>query len=607
MKIIASDQSAITVIPVLHGKIAFTEHIRRCCLTSRFDCIAVDLPSPFEPYCAEAVDDLPVLTAIIAQGEDAAMYLPIDPCDAAIEGIRQSRQNHVPFACLGGPRLSAPTLLPPLPDEYAISQLGFEAYATLCLRAIGNFEPGSSPDMEAQYIANKLHRLRQEYKNILAVVHMRHFARTMHHFYREKTHNLSFPSLPGYRVRRECINPDHLYFVLGELPFITGKFEKARYDPFTGAIDVVACIKDLFRETRDNYNENKQQALSLSPARIQRGLQFLRNLTVMSGRFIPTLFDIVAAGKGVGGNTYALNLLKCAQYYPYPAPDLDTPLMSAGIGKITLPGEQTPLDAVNCLRDFYFTWQRLSIKPDPSELQKKKYRFSWNPRGMCSHVPEDGRIEHFNTHLRNKALALLREATAVTEKFTASVRDGIDIRETLSKWYTGDIYVRELPPSRGAIDTVVIIFDADHDERYPHRATWYAEHEEESTLTFYSTDPLDGMIGPGIARSRYGGLSLLFPPLPIPNIFEIDVTPAPFNNAEYLTFGALMFGKERRVAFVSKSKPSMRLRKIAAGFKKYLVWIPLSGFSAETLKKLQTFHVLNGKEVRSWAARFIGE
>jgi hypothetical protein len=497
--------------------------------------------------------------------------------------------------------------MPPMPDEYAINRLGFDAYATLCLRVIGNPEPQSPQDMEAQYIAAGLHRLRQKYKNILAVVHLRHFARTLYHFDLEKTHNLSFPPAPSYTMRSERINPDHLYFVLGELPFVTGKFEKARYEPFSGEVDVIACIKDLFRETRDDYHENQQQALALSPARIQRGLQFLRNLTVMTNRFLPTLFDIVTAGKGVGGNSYALNLLKCARYYPFLAPELDTPLMSAGIDQIVLPGERKPRGAINCLRDFIFTWHKLSIKPDPSDLQKKKYRFAWNPGGMCSHTPEDRRIENFNSYLRTKALTLLREDAAVTEKFTASVRDGIDIRETLSKWYTGDIYVKELPPSRGAIDTVVIIFDADHDERYPHRATWYAEHEEESTLTFYSSDPFGSMIGPGIARSRYGGLSLLFPPRLIPNIFEIDVTPPPVNSAEYLTIGALMFGKERRVAYVSKTKPSARLRKIASSFKKYLVWVPLSSFSSETLKKLQTFHVLNGKEVRSWAARFIGE
>ena len=216
-----------------------------------------------------------------------------------------------------------------------------------------------------------------------------------------------------------------------------------------------------------------------------------------------------------------MHILKCARYYPYLPLEMSGPFLSVGIDKIVLPEGSSARSAVNLLRDFSFVWQRLSIKPDPTELQKKKYRYSWDPRGMCSHVPEDERIEKFNAHVRNKALAIVREDLVVSEKFTVSVRDGVDIRETLTKWYTGDIYVKELPPSRGAMDTVVIVFDADHDELYPHKATWFAEHDEESTLTFYSTDPFDNMIGPGVARSYYGGLCLLFPPRPVPNIFEV--------------------------------------------------------------------------------------
>jgi hypothetical protein len=605
VKIIVSERSSITLLPFLHGKIAFTEHLRRWCLDNRFDCIAVDLPSPFEASLAEAVDDLPVISAIIARaGDGPVFFVPIDPCDAAIEAVRQSRQNHVPFFCLGSGHLDPSAPLPPLPDEYAINQLGFDEYTSLCLRVIGN--PGSeSPwDEEARFIADELNRLKQNHVNILALVHMRHCAATIRYLGRKNARHRSFPSPTRFTMQRDCINPDHLFFVLGELPFITGKYEKTRYDPLAGAIDMIACIKDLFRETRDNYNETREESLGLSPARIQRGLQFLRNLTVREHRFMPTLFDIVTAAKGIGGNAYALNILKCARYYPYLPLDLDTPLVSMGIDKIILPGEQSPREAINCLRDFSFTWRRLSLKPDPTELRKKKYRFSWDPRGMCSHVPEDQRIENFNRHLRGKA-TLLREDAAVTEKFMASVLDGIDIRETVSKWYTGDIYVKRLPPSRGAIDTVIIIFDDGRDERYPHCGTWYAEHDEESTLTFYSTDPFDNIIGPGICRSYYGGLSLLFPPRLVPNVFEIELTPPPVNFAEQLTYGALFFSGERRVAYVAKSKPSARMRGLAARLKKRLVWIPLTSFSAETLNKLRTFHVLNGKEVRSWAARFI--
>ena len=609
MKITASDNAAITLVPFLHGKIMFTEHVRRLCLENVFDCIAVDLPEPFEPYLADAIDELPVISAVIAQDDNDALayFVPIDPCDAAIEGIRQGRQNHINFACIGYPLLRRPTLLPSLPDDYAISKLGFDEYSSLCLRMTGNPEHDGQQDIEAQHIAYRIDGLKKGYKNILALVNLGHFTRVNYHMKTEKKCDVSFPSLPYYSFRKEIINPDHLYFVLGELPFVTAKFEKTRHESFSENIDIVACIKDLFRETRDNYNETGQEALALSPARIQRGLQFLRNLTVMNNRLIPTLFDIVASGKGVGGNSYALHLLKCARYYPYLPQDINSPLLSAGIDRIILPGEQVPCDAVNFLRDFDFVWKKLSIKPDPSEFQKQKYRFSWNPQGACSHIPEDLRIENFNSHIRNKAMSLLREAAAAPEKFTVSVSDGIDMRETLAKWHTGDIYVKELPPARGGIDAVVIIFDSEHDERYPHLATWYAEHEEESTLTFYSTNPLDNLTGPGIARSYYGGLSLLFPPRSIPNIFEIKFNPAPVNLSEYLTLSALLFGREKRVAFVSKNKPDIHLRKTAAQLKKQLVWIPLSTFSSETLKKLRTFHVLNGKEVRSWATRFIGD
>jgi hypothetical protein len=610
MQLYSSDQSNITIVPFLHGALSIAQYIRECCLAHAHDCIAVDLPGAFEPYLSEAIDDLPVISAIIARKRDSSdpvFFIPIDPCDAAIEGIRQARQNHIPFFCIGHPDIHARTPLPSLPDDYALRRIGFDEYSSLCLRAIGTCPSGSAPDNEAQYLAFSLHRLRSRFRRILALVNMRRFSGTIRHFQREETHNLSFPEPPQFSMLREFINPDHLYFVLGELPFITGKCEKKRYELFPSTIDPVECIKDLFRETRDDYNEGPEEALELSPARIQRGLQFLRNLTLQDSRLMPELIDIVASAKGIGGNSYALHILKCARYYPFLPPDPNAPLLSVGIDKIVLPDESAPLDAMNCLRDFSVIWKSLSIKPEPTVKRKKKYRFSWDPIGMCSHTPEDERIENFNAGLRDKACARMNEEHASTEKFSVSMRDGVDLRETLTHWYSGDLYVKNLPLSRGTVDTMIIIFDADHDERYPHQATWYAEHNEESTLTFYSTNPFENMIGPGIARSYYGGLSLLFPPRNIPNIFEMDLSNGPLSHAERLTFGALLFSEERHVGFVAKKRPPVSLLKIAAHLKKRLVWLPLSSYSAETLKRLRTFHVLNGKEVRSWATRFIGE
>jgi hypothetical protein len=36
-----------------------------------------------------------------------------------------------------------------------------------------------------------------------------------------------------------------------------------------------------------------------------------------------------------------------------------------------------------------------------------------------------------------------------------------------------------------------------------------------------------------------------------------------------------------------------------------IVYIPLKRFSSATIDRLRRFHVLNGKDVRSYAARFI--
>jgi hypothetical protein len=74
-----------------------------------------------------------------------------------------------------------------------------------------------------------------------------------------------------------------------------------------------------------------------------------------------------------------------------------------------------------------------------------------------------------------------------------------------------------------------------------------------------------------------------------------------------LTYGAMLFSKETSVAYVAHKRPGLALRMHARRLGKHLVWIPLATFSSETLNRLRVFHVLNGKTVRSWASRFIGE
>jgi hypothetical protein len=171
-----------------------------------------------------------------------------------------------------------------------------------------------------------------------------------------------------------------------------------------------------------------------------------------------------------------------------------------------------------------------------------------------------------------------------------------------------DIYVKEIPPARGNVEVVVFLFDtpADPDE-YRWRATWYAEHAAESTLCFYATPFEDNMIGPGIAQSRYGGAMFLFPPRPIPDIWTDPGLDFAKTLEDRLIAAAAVHSREPHIAVVSPIPPRASWRRIARHFGRRLVPIPLSRFSGQTIDRLRRFHVLNGHDIRSYAARFIRE
>jgi hypothetical protein len=600
------NDSSLTLLPFLHGRLTFAHQLRELLLKRKFDCIAVDIPDLFKTELIRAVEKLPVIWMVYARSVDGqTFYVPVDPCDAAIEGLRQGLQNNIDVCCAGYNVLSKPSAIGLLPDDFAAERIGFNRFNTLALMSVGNKENGSPEDIESSYMAQRLLHLKTNHKNVLAIVHYRHYVRVVAHLQREATFNAQFNNNSAFMVDSNAIHPDHLYFALGELPFIAGKYEKQRVDIFAESFDILDTIKDLFRETRDEYSDDKNEIQMLSPSRIKIALTFLRNLTVMSGQLIPSLPDIIDAARGVGGNTFALRILKSARYYPFIS--FESEAVKVGINRIVIPGADEPCDAVNLFRDIDLQWRTISIRPDPSLLQKRKYRFGWNPYSMCSHVPEDIKIEQFNSYIRRKSQKMLVEDYVKTEKFATSVKDGIDIRETLRNWSTGSIYVKEIPPSRGKIDSVVIIFDQDHDEQYVHNTTWYAEHGDESTLTFYATSALENMIGPGIARCHYGGLSLLFPPRHIPDIFQITEGASFPDLASRLVYGAILFSSEKVISYIAARKPGTFLRNLASKHKKHLLWIPLNTFSSETISKIRRFHILNGKIVRNWAQRFIGD
>jgi len=115
------------------------------------------------------------------------------------------------------------------------------------------------------------------------------------------------------------------------------------------------------------------------------------------------------------------------------------------------------------------------------------------------------------------------------------------------------------------------------------------------------------VLGPGVAQSVYGGCLLIFPPIPggIGDIWREPFFDKADTMEERLIMAACFFGREKHVALMSPAPPGAAWRKIARTFGKKLVHLPLGHFSASTVQQLRVVHVLNGHQVRSYAAEFI--
>src|SRR5947209_18918633 len=80
----------VRVLPIVHGSGDFAVRVREELLERPYDCLAVPLPPSFQEQVEAAVERLPRPAAVVqpdAEGEGAS-FVPIDPCQGVIAGIR---------------------------------------------------------------------------------------------------------------------------------------------------------------------------------------------------------------------------------------------------------------------------------------------------------------------------------------------------------------------------------------------------------------------------------------------------------------------------------------------------------------------------------------
>ncbi len=609
----------ITILPVVHGSGDFALEVRRVLLTEKFDCLAVPLPESFQSAVEEAIEALPTPTIVIRSEEagyrpDAsedegdteslplASYVPIDPCQPVIAALRFAIQEQMPRAFIDLETEGFHNSVVGLPDPYALKKVAVEKFSAAVLPSL----PRPTDERHCERIAWMAQRLRQlerKYKRILFVCSLADWP-WIREAYTEKT-RVDDPFKPEHDPWIYKVAPENLIFLLGEMPYITGLYEKARAELDDDENLSVDGVKELLLTSREKYKEElKGRARHISPHLLSNYLKYVRNLSLIERRMTPDLYTLIVAAQQTAGDQFAIHLAETARSYPYDEPHhYDTFHMSIDRGQLP-GGEMVKLQ--NRLPGNPVVWRTCQLNRRPPKIDQDKWKMEWNPFGQCSWPPEDIAIERFRTHVKDKALSLMGNDLARSEKFTTSLKDGLDIRETLRNWHTGDLYVKILPPAQGTLDCVIMLFDSPADPRdYPWRITWHAETHDESTLSFFATPFSQEVIGPGIAMATYGGSMFLFPPRSIPDIWRDPRFDFADTLEERLLAGACFHSQQPQIALLSAMPPGAGWRRMAKKYHKKLVHVPMGQFSQETIQQLRMFHVLNGRQVRSYAEHFI--
>lgn len=625
----------ITVLPVIHGSADCATEVRRSLATGAFDAVAVPLPESFREPVEQAILDLPRPSIVVQeQGSDvgwhpadddeddddsegnetesrAFNYVPIDPCQPVVAGIRAALEERIPRYYID---LETETFLPygrTLPDPWALKRMSLAQFAAGVLPVLTR----PTEHQRLRRIACMGQRLRDlaiDHRRILLICSLVDWP-----WIREAYHRIGEPvSVPGAEgeeggepatpVRRE-VDFATLYFMLGELPFITALHERARAELTDHANLTIDGVKELLVAARDAYrSEYGRRSRPIPPATLRTMLRYARNLTLLDRRLTPDLTTLLTAAQQISGDSYALSVLDTARRYDAAEPAAG-PHVRMNFGRASFPDEpDRPATMISRLPGPPQVLKRIELRPRPDREERERWRRAWVPFGQCSWPPDDVRIENFRSTVRDRARELMGQDLARTEKFTTSLMDGIDIRETLRRWYDGELYVKVLPPRRGDLDAVVMLFDSPADPRdYPWRTTWYAEHEEESTLAFFASDFRREAVGPGICLAHYGGALFLFPPRPIPDIWTDERLDRFTTLEERLLGAAALHSRHRHIAVVASGPPGAAWRRIARRFRK--TWVPISWsqFGESTVQQLRQVHVLSGKVVRSWADKYI--
>jgi hypothetical protein len=646
----------VRVMPVLHERVDFASLVRLTLDALEPEAVAVELPTTLADAAEIAVSRLPKVSAVISEepGEEALVWI-VSPGDPLVEGMRWASERGRDVLLVDPDIRYGHRRHDQLPDPHVIHEIGSHQYLEL-IRSLADAAPHDERDsLRERGIAYHLQQAADRFsKTILCLVGAAH-AQRLSQF-------LQGPTAPPLaRQRRERIDlrhlhPDSLTAVLpdaplahsvhqhvrsGELPptpdfsetvaprlelphgiltvvsggSIEDRAERsralaayaARYGsreiPGGGRVcDRAALGRVVWRVGAASYAE--QTRTEISPWQRRLYFDFTRRYARIRGQLIGGLYEWVVGARGVGDDNLAWEVFDAARCYPWQED-------AAEIATARIDGELLDLGTrkIRFRRRFMRVKQRpivVPVRTRPTADEPGEWLQAFQGDSICSYPPEDVVVEDWGRHLKQRAVSVLSAEHARSEPFTTSMLDGIDLRETLLRLHEGRIWVRERGRDVGSAGSVVMIFDDDREgTKYPYHMSWLGEHEQESDMALYATDPLQQVVGPGIMRATYGGFMLTYPPGRLYDVWQDSDYRGARAKPEVLLMAAVDYSVEKLVVHVGPHPPSSRIRDYAGAHNRKIVHLPLGSLSPVSVRKVRTVHILAGRDKREIAKDYI--
>ncbi len=596
----------VRLVPILHNRMEFAVEVRRQFEEFRPDHVAVEYPNTLKEKILKGVKRLPLLSVVHYEDSQGIFtFLILEPSDGQIEAIRLALSMDLPLHFIDRDTEAYPADPSPMPDPYSLTKIGHFDYCRAYFE-IHRKDPHLRDDtLREKSMAYHIQALNRKGGRVLFVGGLYHLPGLMD--------ELNQPQAQVIKAaRKEGVGLAHLHTessreVLSEMPFLSATYERARTEGGWEVLDRLKINSNLIDSALKNHWKNNKEFLS--PGQIKVLYKFARNYALLTGGLVPSFYQLVVAARGAADDDFSYEVWEKGSEYPWQTDDPGLPVLK-------LTGEDLMLDQKKIrFHRRLKTLRRHLVKVPGTRKHRERRQGEWREsfRGfsICSYPPEDVVIEGYGRHLKKRAIEIKTEENSRIEPFTSSLMDGLDIRQTIRDWAVqGRIYVKEEKPLKGEVGSVVVIFDPDiphpdREENFPWCVTWLGENDQESDMSFYSTPAGQVMDGPGISRCQYGGFMLAYPPMRVYDIWRDPFFEMARNKPERLLMAALDYSIEKNVVYVAATPPSDRCKSLASRMGKRIIYLPIGTFSPVTLKKIRTFHVLDGHPVRRYAHSFI--